>query len=328
MSDQKGQVCPPQLFTVDSNAKAIYRRWQCWPDSLLTGDVMLQLAKDPDRLPEADQSNLRQAGLLQEVAGRFRPAIPIYEQLPLAEWREEMQKSVSTRGQELTEAVATLKDSWTSSTRLPDWDGVAHNLLLGYLLWGVGSRSLLALCETEVLAVIVTDPARSVGIWHGFVRANQEHGVSTLLGEQFSQSVLVQSLLYRPEVAQALRTLAADRSLLVLHPYAQRVLQRLAALVTERADETGLHHLAWPALDPTDLGGPQEELKTVLAGVHSLQRESLLRQAADGANRFPWLQRGDLALAAYSLLVRELADWWVGAGLLPPLISPRLGDLR
>lgn len=329
MAESKQLNIAPRLFTIDRSAVAIHDRWHCWPDSLLTGEVMTQLATDPGQLSESVASSLLQAGFLLRSENRLHAALPVYEQLPLDIWRQSLRQGVRLQQSELVVAAERLRTRLSGITRMPAWMEVAHSLLLGFLLWGCGSRLLLELWRTDVMAVIVTAPEQAAGVWHGFVRSNQEHGVSTLIGEPFAQSLVVQELLYLPEVGTALRSLACDDSVLVLHPRAIRILQSLAGLTSDRADESGLHHLAWPALDNADLQGLQAELQLVLSAVFLLQRQlipDLLQPSL--LKEFPGLQQGDLALAAYSLLVRELADLWSQYGLLPPLVAPRLLDLK
>lgn len=321
------QPAVPLLFTVDSSARAIYHRFRGWPDVLLTAPVLTELVRDPSQLDQATQAQLIQRNLLQPADGQWLFRLPVWEQLPTADWASRLRAAGQDYQDTLLSATRQLAAQWPERHGVPVWPEIAHSLLLGFVWWGCGSRLLLRETGMEVLAVVVGAVGAAAGVWHGFVRANPEFGVSTLLTGAWPESQRVHRLLQRPEVGQALQTMAADGSLLALHPHAIRVLQRLGGLASAQADERGLHHIGWPVITPAQLAACQPELQRLLAAIRLLIRSVLCPQLSLLGPQHPHLQPGDLGLVLYALVGQWLAESWEQAKLLPARVPPSLGDL-
>lgn len=318
----------PTLFTIDSSATAIYRRFQGWPDTYLTEQTLAELVSNPDQLPVQTRELLVAKGALRTVDGQWLVCLPVFEQLPTSVWSDALAEAGKPYLETLSYAVEQLKGHWQARPGMPTWPEVAHSLLLGFLLWGCGGRLLLAQQQVEVTALIVTDPGTTAALWHGFVRANQDYGVSTMLGNDFKESERVHRLLKRVEVGQALYTLAEDKSLLVLHPQASRTLLRLGGLTTEKPDDNGLHYAAWPVLSPAQLALMKSDLFTVVAGLNLFLEETVVKVLPAITPAYPELLPADLAMLLFAILTKQLADAWQQVGLLPELVRPQLGDLK
>lgn len=314
----------PILFTIDTSAQAVHQRFSGWPDLFLTDTVLADLARGPEHLPDETRRLLSDKSLLQGLSFR----LPILERLPVARWEQAIEKAIEPRLGTLRELVGLLQTTWQSKHGHSTWTEVAHSLLIGFVLWGCGSQLLLSALDCKVMAAIVLNPDTTNTLWHGFVRGNQQYGVSWLLGKRFGDSQRVHELLKGLEVGQALDTLAEDGSLLVLHPQALKVLQRLGGLTAEKADQSGMHYTAWPIVNETRLDAVRPEITLLLAALNLLIEETVSLLSREAALSFPELQQGDLALIFYALLAEILAGDWERSGRIPAVTNPMLNSLR
>ena len=314
----------PQLIILATDAQAAKARFGGWPDLLLPADVLSQLRDDPGQLAPELQVKLRESGLLQAKGAALRLTIPVYEQLPPGEWQQAIGKVVSPHLARLQDDVHKLQQDWGAKPGTPAWDQVAHSLLVNYLLWGVGGQMLLKLHGVTGATVIVDKPGDSEAIWQGFVRYNQQYGVSCLLGRQYENSVAVRDLLNRQDVVTAMATLTDDRRVTVSEASARRPLSNLSALGGDRAED-GTEKATWPVLAAKDLRSVKDSLLAVSRALLPLLQHVAATVTDKVRPESELFEQADIALAAYALLVRIIADDWTDAGLLPARVQPISG---
>lgn len=319
----KQPVSSPELIVLGKSAQAIYRRFQGWPDSWLA-EVWPGLQQDPDSIADPWRTRLQQAGIL--TAGHpAELALPFDRDLPIDRWCEQLRSAMAPYLADLQEAVRRLAES-CGQQGLPAWSETAHSLLVSYLLWGVGGELLLQITGVEAAAVLVTTPAESVAVWPGFVRANQQFGISCPLGGRYSGSTDLRGLLNRSEVSQALATISTDRTVLVSLPVAARVLSRLSFMSGDRLAD-GSRRIIWPTLTAGDLQRVRVQLLLLAQGLGLLIRSIVPAFVGQQQTNWPACREADLALLVYGLLVRTLLDDWLSSGLLPAMVAPVQGSL-
>ena len=294
----------PELIILATNAQAVKARFKGWPDLLLPENVLRQSIDDPAQLP--------------------RLTIPVYEQLPLEQWQQAIGTLAAPHLLKLRSAVHQLEQDWQSQPEAPSWEQVAHSLLVNYLLWSVGGQMLLKLCGVTAATVIADKPGDTAAIWQGFVRYNQQYGVSCLLGTQHENSVSVRNLLNRQDVVKAMATLTDDRRLTVSVSSARRTLNSLAALTGDRADD-GSESTAWPILSASDLRNVKASLLGVSRALQPLLQQVVVEMADKTRTESEHFAPPDIAMVVYGLLVRITADDWTEAGLLPARVQPVIG---
>lgn len=314
----------PELMILATDAQAVKARFRGWPDLLLPEDVLHQSIDDPAQLAQELQVELRQRGLLQAKGASLRLTIPVYEQLPLEQWQQGISAVASPHLLKLRSAAHQLEQDWQSQPEAPSWEQVAHSLLVNYLLWGVGGQMLLKLCGVTAATVIADKPGDAAAIWQGFVRYNQQYGVSCLLGTQYENSVAVRNLLNRKDVVKAVATLTGDRRLTVSESSARRSLNSLAALAGDRADD-GSEETAWPVLSAKDLRNVKASLLGVSRALKPLLQQLVAEMADKNRTELEHFAQPDITFAVYGLLVRIIADDWTEAGLLPARVQPVIG---
>ena len=314
----------PELIILATDAEAVKARFKGWPDLLLPENVLRQSIDDPAQLPLELQAKLRQRGLLQAEGACLRLTIPVYEQQPLEQWQKAIGSMAAPHLLKLRSTVHQLKQDWQSPPEAPSWERVAHSLLVNYLLWSVGGQMLLKLCGVTAATVIAEKPGDTAAIWQGFVRYNQQYGVSYLLGTQHDSSVSVRNLLNRQDVAKAMATLTDDRRVTVSESSARRTLNSLAALANDRADD-GSESTAWPVLSARHLRNVKASLLGVGRALQPLLQQVVVEMADQTRADSAHFAQPDIAMVAYGLLVRIIADDWTEAGLLPDRIQPVIG---
>lgn len=286
----------PELIVLASNVQAIHERFQGWPD-LLVSD------------------------------GRYAETLhlPVHEELPLPAWREQLHLLTSPSLEEMRVSVQRLQQAWSES-KLGDWSGVAHSLLLHYLLWTVGGKMLLQSLRDSVGAAVVRQIDESAAIWPGFLRSNQEFGVSLLLGCDYVSMTTLRDLLDSNDVTRVLATLRSDLTLQVNTPTGSRVLNRISALSSNRAAD-GAHQMIWPQLAASKLQQLRPELQNAACALSLLLRQAVLPITEVAAVEAPTHRSADLGLIVFSLLVKLLADDWLSAKLLPQPVQALLSGL-
>lgn len=315
----------PDLMILASSAQGIYRRFKGWPDTYISPEVWTQLVTEPAQLAPDVRSLLEQKGILQ--AGTAAPylTIPVYEQLPREQWRNQLRALALPNQSDLRAGINLLREQWNKQ-RLPDWNDLAHSFLVNYLLWSVGGQLLLGQYSSESSAVVVSSLADGAAVWQGFVRANQQFGVSCLLGGKYEGSLTVRDLLNKSDVLQALATLREDKTLYVASSTAGRILNRFSAVGNDRGAD-GSQHASWPVLEASQLRLLKANLLLATQALRLLIQQTvvpLVEAAAAGLQRYT---PPDLALVAYALLIGVLVDDWTEANLLPPRIQPLLAGL-
>ncbi len=288
----KRQEQTPELVILARNAQDIFQRFGGWPDLLVTDGRF------------ADQLEL-----------------PVYEKLPLSGWREQLTVLTAPYLPELRRGAEQLRAAW-----LADWSGVAHSLLVHWLLWTVGGYSLLKHLDSQALALVVTAAEENGAVWPGFVRSNQEFGVSCLIGTAYGRMTDLRTLLDGADVAKSLATLQSDRSLLVRTTAVSRFLNRVSGLSSGRSDD-GSYQVTWPMMAAADLERVAPELFHLAAGLSLLQRQTVTPLLAVAPSERPEHQPADLAVGIYALLVQLLVEDWVQAQILPHPEQPLLAGL-
>lgn len=292
----KAREQQPELVLLARNAQDIFLRFQGWPDLLVTD-----------------------GGFAEKLR------LPVFEQLPLSRWREQLGGLAAASLPGLRAGVEQLTAAWTKSNS-DSWAGVAHSLLVHWLLWSVGGRVLLLHLGCPVAGLVVAAAEESDCIWPGFIRSNQEFGVSCLLGGKYGRMSELRSLLKGADVAKSLATLQTDRSLLVRTTGASRVLNRVSGLSSGRTDD-GSYRATWPVMSAPDLGRVEQQLAHLAAGLSLLQRQAVLPLAAAVTPELPQYGLADLSLGIYALLVQALIADWLEAKLLSQPVQPLVDGL-
>lgn len=292
----KRQHQQPELVIVAETAQDIFQRFGNWPDLLVTD-------------------------------GRFAEQLelPVYEQLPLSSWREQLAGLTAPYLLDLRLGAEQLRAAWANA-RLDDWSSVAHSLLVHWLLWTVGGYSLLHRLDRQAAALVVIAPEEDSAVWPGFARSNQEFGVSCLLGSTYGRMRDLRSLLHGGDVSQSLSTLQSDRSLLVKTTGVSRILNRVSALSSGRTED-GSWKLTWPTIAVADLSRVEPELSHLAAGISLLQRQTIAQLLAACPPELSRYQPVDLAVGIYAILVQLLVDDWLQAQVLPHPVLPLLEGL-
>ncbi len=320
----KGMKQNPQLIVLATDAQAVKARFGGWPDLLLPESVLRQLADDPKQLPQEMKAALLRRGLLLTEGTSTRLAIPVVDQLPLAQRQQDLAEVAAPHLPELRHAVSQLQRDWQSRADAPAWEQVAHSLLVNYLLWSVGGQMLLKLCGATAATALVNRPGESDAIWQGFVRYNQQYGASYLLGARYENSAAVRDLLNRDAVVKTMATLSEDRRLTVSESSARRYLNSLCALAGGRAED-GSERTAWPVLSARDLRDSKALLVAVSIAMRPLIQHAAAAATDTAGTEMELFVPSDIALVAYGLLAKIAADDWIEAGLLPEPVHPVIG---
>jgi hypothetical protein len=296
----RGTALKPELIILADNAHSIFHRFQGWPD----------LQAEPEQYAQT-------------------VGVPVFEQLPVEEWRRQLQQSAADHMGDLREAVQHLKNAFTSQQQFASWEGVAHSLLLHFLTFGVGSQWLFGYWQTETGAVVVNDLDASLAIWPAFRRSNQEFGLSCLIGAGYQRGQSLHQLLATPEVARSLASLDEERALVVTNASAHRVLNRLGGLDGKRPD--GAYRVGWPTLETEQLKQPgiNHALRLTAAALVLMLKQTVVslveqQQAAQSLQRH---RPADLGVAALAIFAGVLAEDWQQAGLLPEAVQAVLDGL-
>ena len=158
-----------RLLLLAHDAAAIHRRFGHSPQLAvqgLSGEQLQQVLQGADA---AVAERMLAAGLLRAKQSQWELAIPTYSAIEQTEVAKVIATALTPHREQMQVYVEDLQQAWLRHQEmLPAWDSIAHSLLIGYLLWGVGSHLLLAARQSSTLACLVVDEMDAIGPWLSF----------------------------------------------------------------------------------------------------------------------------------------------------------------
>ncbi|NLY53630.1 MAG: hypothetical protein GX060_03260 [Firmicutes bacterium] len=317
------------LLLIATDARAIYQRFKDDPSRALAD---LNAEDLQQALTGADATVLQKlsaAGLVRVEGSSGYLTVPRYAKVLETGLDKQVQASVSPYLQRFYPLIDDLRRAWQSAPApRPSWEDIAHNLLVGYLLGGIGAHLLLDIMETKVMACLLEERGSLLGPWLSFLSADHEVAVTTLVGSDYPHAWEMRDLLNNRYMRQTLASLDEDNSIVIYGDPTLDLMRRLSGYARTGKGKLAVdgYSLAWPILRLEQLKAIEKTLELLTAAL-SLLLQTVLPPCQDYlAARTP-KANPDTALVTYNLLAHHLTQSWQEADLLPPIIGPALGPL-
>ncbi|NLW17292.1 MAG: hypothetical protein GX033_06585 [Firmicutes bacterium] len=231
-------------------------------------------------------------------------------------WSAELCKAIALEAEQLAGSLFKLRQVWQPVKGDADWEQAAPSLLVGWLLWHVGSLHFLQLLELDAAAVDLSAAQQEQTVLLSFLRLNPDNGVVHLQGGPYESGWMVRQVISQRAVRATLASADAEGELLL---YTQEPLRQLHAYVEEKDKPfyPSTYRLALPVLSAASLRVVGEELSAVSRQLRSCLWRLVYRARESFVDQE---MRPGQWLYFYSLWVGKMTNFWLEAQLLPPVV--------